>query len=202
MRPIVKRRACRQTLLAHDPENRLLARGPRFRLSAEVVRDNALAIAGLLDDSARRPVGQAVSAGRALGRAGRRRRRGALHPGQGAEPLPTQPLRLSQADRAASGPGHIRRPQPRDLPGEACPDEYPAPGPRAAQRRGLRRGRPGTGPAHDRRGRLHARRADRVRVPASRRPRMPTPAELAVLGDAGSSATARLTAPTRRPRCN
>jgi mono/diheme cytochrome c family protein len=54
IRSIVTSAAYRQSskvtpaMAQRDPENRLLARGPRFRLSAEMIRDQALAAAGLL----------------------------------------------------------------------------------------------------------------------------------------------------------
>lgn len=56
VRKIVTSATYRQTsaasdeLLARDPSNQLLARGPRFRLSAEFIRDGALKSSGLLVD--------------------------------------------------------------------------------------------------------------------------------------------------------
>jgi hypothetical protein len=55
MRRIVMSATYRQSstvtpaLVESDPENRLLARGPRFRLDAEMLRDQALAVSGLLN---------------------------------------------------------------------------------------------------------------------------------------------------------
>ena len=49
-----------------DPENRLLAHGPRERLTGEMIRDQALFISGLLRDEIGGPPVYPLSAGESL----------------------------------------------------------------------------------------------------------------------------------------
>ncbi len=193
---IVMSRTYQQTSMAshelrqHDPNNRLLARQTPFRLDAEFVRDNALAISGLLSAKIGGPsvkpyqpagywrVSQLSAARMAAGSG-----RAALSPGA---------VYALAAHLSASQPGGFRRAQPRRMHGRALPIQYAAAGPRSAERPHLCRGGARTGrPCHSEGGRLStgpiALRFSARRKPHSHR-----------IGDLGAHPTLRKTSRTIR----
>ncbi len=117
-------------LAEHDPANRLLARGPRFRMPSWMLRDQALAASGLLVPQLGGAAGQRLSAGRRLGRSHLRRQ--GLSPGSRRRALSPQRLHVLAADRRPDDV--LRQRRPASLHGQSAPDEYAAPCAADAQR--------------------------------------------------------------------
>ena len=121
-------------LVERDPYNRLLARGPRVRMEAEMVRDAALAASGLLSPKMDGPSVFPLQPDGIWNMPYNSRQ---MDDERGRGPLPAQPLHVLAAHLAVSELHDLRRDQPRVLHGAPRPHQHAAPGADAAQRSGV-----------------------------------------------------------------
>ena len=134
-------------LLQRDPENRLLARGPRFRLPAEMIRDQALLVAGLLVEKLGGPSVKPYQPEGLWKELAMQDMDYVAEQGRGS--LSPQPVHLLEAHRRAADDGELRCGRSRKLRGARDPHEHAAAGAEPDERRDVRRGRALPRPAHD-----------------------------------------------------
>ena len=152
-------------LLAKDPENRLLARGPRVRLEAEVIRDAALRASGLLCErvggpSVFPPQPAGVTTEGTYGGLTWKVSPGGDRYRRGLYTFTKRTAPFAMVD-------DLRRAQRRGLRRPARGFQHAAAGPDALERPGVRGGRAGAGPVDG--------RARRARRGAGRCPLPPLP---------------------------
>ena len=113
-------------LLQRDPENRLLARGPRFRLPAEMIRDQALYVAGLLVEKLGGP---SVKPYQPAGLWKELAMQDMDYvQSKGAGSLPPQPVHVLEAHRRAADDGEFRFRPARNLRRARDPHQHAAAG--------------------------------------------------------------------------
>ena len=187
------------------PYNRELARQSRCRLDAELVRDNALAISGLLVAEDRRAEREAVSAGRLLGEPelpGARRTR----PSQGEDQYRRGLYTWWQRSFLHPSLLAFDAPSREECAAERSPLEHPAAGARAAERsRPTSKRRASSPRASSSEGGGDTRAADRLGLAAGAAARSAAADEIATL-DAHCSRSTGATMPSdprgRRGACS
>ena len=143
--------------LAKDPANRLLARGPRFRLDAETLRDQALFDGGLLVETVGGPsVKPPQPSGLWEAVAYTDSNTAHFLADTGVEKIHRRSFyTFWKRNVAAAADDHVRCPLARGLPGAPGADQYAAPGPAHDERAAIHRGGPRPGRTH-----LARRRSD------------------------------------------
>jgi len=153
--------AVTKALGERDPENRLLARGARYRFEAEMVRPGALG-GGPAEPEARRPERLPAAARGCLECPLQPDEMGDEHWGG---PVPAQPLHVLPAQLALPEPRDLRRAEPRAVHAAPRAHQHSAAGAYHTQRSRVRGGVARARAPDGAGGRSPAGRADRVRAP-------------------------------------